>query len=196
MKRIVMHWSAGGHNATNSDKRHYHEIVEGDGDRVRGDLLPEANLSTADGIYTPHTRRFNTGAIGLAMACMSGARERPFAKGRYPMTTVQLETFVDMVAEYADTYSIDVTRENVLTHAEVQITHGVAQNGKWDITWLPHMAKPGNPIEVGDHLRELIRARLDSTFNVETEVLASLEPQNELAIAIAKLVDDYMREHA
>jgi len=159
LTRIVMHWSAGGHKASDLDKKHYHEIVEGDGDRVKGDKLPEANNSTSDGHYAAHTRALNTGSIGLAVAAMSGAQEHPFKKGRFAITEKQLDVFVEMVAEYADTYEIDVRRDTVLTHAEVQPTLDVRQNGKWDITWLPDMAKPGDAIEVGDRLREMIKAK-------------------------------------
>jgi len=48
----------------------------------------------------------------------------------------------------------------VLTHAEVQPTLGVRQRGKWDITWLPGMEAPGDPIDVGDVLRAKISAAL------------------------------------
>ncbi|MEM6888520.1 MAG: peptidoglycan-binding protein [Pseudomonadota bacterium] len=157
LTRIIMHWSAGGHKASDLDRKHYHEIVEGDGDRIEGDKLPEANSSTKDGHYAAHTRRLNTGSIGLAVAAMSGAKERPFRKGKFAITEKQLDVFCEMVAEYADTYGIEVRRDTVLTHAEVQTTLSVAQNGKWDISWLPDMAKPGNPIEVGDRLRDMVR---------------------------------------
>lgn len=156
LKRIILHWSAGGNTANSSDRRHYHEIVEGDGTRVVGDKLPEANETTADGHYAAHVRKFNTGSIGLAMAAMAGAREKPFQKGDHPIRKAQLEAFVQMVAEYVDTYEIPITRETVLTHAEVQITHGIAQLGKWDITWLPGMTKPGHPLAVGDRLRQMV----------------------------------------
>lgn len=158
--RIIMHWSAGGHSANSNDRKHYHEIVEGDGTRVEGDLLPEANNSTGDGNYAAHTRMFNTGSIGLSMAAMEGALENPFDAGSAPITPEQLEAFVAMVAEYADTYKIPVTRRTILSHAEVQITHGIMQLGKWDITWLPGMKRPRDPIEVGDRLREMIAAKL------------------------------------
>ncbi|TDT74040.1 N-acetylmuramoyl-L-alanine amidase [Litoreibacter halocynthiae] len=192
LKKIVMHWSAGGHNANSSDKRHYHEIVEGDGDRVGGDHLPEANNSTSDGHYAAHTRAFNTGAIGLSMAAMSGAKERPFSKGKYPITPVQLDVFVEMVAEYADTYNIDITRENVLSHAEVQITHGVKQNGKWDITWLPGMAKPGHPIEVGDHLREMIRAKQVEIFHEDAPIMAGLN-MDKFSEKLASHIGEFLK---
>ena len=156
LKRIVMHWSAGTHDVNATDRQHYHEIVDGSGLRVAGDLLPEANNSTLDGVYAAHTRKFNTGAIGLSMAAMEGAKEKPFNPGNFPIKKKQLEVFLSMVAEYCDTYDITISRENVLSHAEVQITHKVMQNGKWDITWLPGMDKPEDPIAVGDLLRDRI----------------------------------------
>jgi hypothetical protein len=159
LKRIVMHWTAGGHKASDLDRAHYHEIVEGDGERVKGDMLPEANNNTSDGHYAAHTRRLNTGSVGLSMAAMAGAQERPFKKGRFPITEKQLDVFCEMVAEYADTYGIEVRRDTVLTHAEVEPTLGVKQRGKWDIAWLPGMSKPGDPIEVGDKIRDMVRAK-------------------------------------
>lgn len=156
-ERIVMHWTAGGHKANSTDKRHYHEIVQGDGTRVRGKYLPEANNDTSDGRYAAHTRRFNTNAIGLSMASMAGAKESPFDAGKYPITEKQLAAFVRVVAEYADTYNIKISKRNVLTHLEVPITWGVKQPGKWDISWLPGMKKPKNPIKVGNVLRQMIK---------------------------------------
>lgn len=160
MDRIIMHWTAGGHRATGLDRKHYHEIVEGDGTRVLGDLLPEANLNTSDGRYAAHTRACNTGSIGLSMAAMAGAQESPFRAGGYPINTKQLDAFCEMVAEYADTYGIPITRHTVLTHAEVQPTLGIWQRGKWDITWLPGLSRPIDAIEAGDRLREMIREKM------------------------------------
>ena len=160
MKRIICHWSAGAHKASDVDRRHYHVIVEGDGNVVMGDLNPEANESTADGHYAAHTRGANTGAIGVAVAAMAGARERPFDAGRFPITTGQYLALIETVADLCDTYKIPVTRQTVLTHAEVQPTLGIWQRGKWDITWLPGMAAPGNPLEVGDGIRKDVSQRL------------------------------------
>lgn len=164
LERIIMHWTAGGHTANSTDKRHYHEIVQGDGSRVRGDHLPEANISTADGHYAAHVRKFNTGSIGLSMAAMAGAKHSPFDAGDHPITKKQLAAFVKVVAEYADTYDIPITRQTVLSHSEVPLIHNKPQPGKWDINWIPGMKRPGNPIEVGDKLREMIRAAQDDIF--------------------------------
>jgi hypothetical protein len=92
------------------------------------------------------------------MAGMFGARERPFDPGKYPITPKQLRAFAQTVAEFSLTYDIPVTRKTVLTHAEVQGTLGVWQRGKWDVTWLPGMSEPSDPLDVGDGLRQLITA--------------------------------------
>ncbi len=161
LERIVMHWTASGYRVSALDREHYHEIVEGDGTRVRGDKPPEANISTADGDYAAHTLGFNRGSIGLAMSGMKGARQHPFSAGEFPITMVQLQAFSALVADYAKRYDIPITRSTVLTNAEVDSMRGVRSLMKWDITWLPGMDRPGNPIEVGDRLREMIRAAAD-----------------------------------
>ena len=185
LKRIIMHWSAGGNSANSSDREHYHEIVEGDGDRVRGDKLPEANLSTSDGHYAAHVRKFNTGSIGLSMAGMHGSSPAPFKKGNSPLKKKQVEVFVQMVAEYADTYDIEITRETVLTHSEVPITHGIVQPGKWDITWLPGMKKPDHPIKVGDRLREMITAAQEKMNGDDSDASFSAEDSSDSKLADA-----------
>lgn len=154
-----MHWTAGSGRVSPTDKEHYHAIVDQSGRVILGELPVEANLSTrdADG-YAAHTLRLNTGSIGLAMAGMAGAEENPFTPGLHPITAHQLRVFVRTVADYAHEYDIRVTRETILTHAEVEPTLGVKQRGKWDITWLPGMDAPDYPIYVGDRLREMIKS--------------------------------------
>lgn len=165
MKRILMHWTGGAHKAGTTDKRHYHFIVEGDGTIVAGDQPVSANLRIAnpnDGsTYAAHTAGANTGSIGVAMAAMRGAKERPFDHGPSPITDVQLKSFVRLVARLSVEYGIPVTPETVLTHAEVQPTLGIKQRNKWDITWLPGKSGPNDARVVGTHLRALIRDELD-----------------------------------
>lgn len=161
MKRIILHWTGGTYNASTVDKRHYHTITQGDGVTVEGDLLPEANKSPLGPIYAAHTRGANSDAIGMAVAGMHGAREAPFSAGVYPIKQEQLEAFAQAVADMAQTYGIPITRRTVLTHAEVQVTLGIAQRGKWDITWLPGWSRPRDPVEAGDALRAMIRAHIE-----------------------------------
>lgn len=40
MSRIIAHWSAGAYRGSELDKEHYHLIVGGSGDVVRGTRLP------------------------------------------------------------------------------------------------------------------------------------------------------------
>lgn len=176
MERIILHWTAGTHSASAEARNRYHEIVEGDGRRVMGDYAPEANLDCTDGQYARHTRGLNTGSIGLSMAAMAGARERPFDAGKYPIMPVQLTAFCDMVAEYALTYDIPVTPRTVLTHAEVQPTLGVWQRQKWDITWLPGLRRPIDPIEAGDRLRALVAQEIERMRQPQPRPRAQVVP--------------------
>ena len=162
MKRIHMHWTGGNTTPNDHDMKCYHFVVDGAGAVKDGHLRPEANLSTSDGAYVAHTKGANTGAIGIAMAGMFNAVERPFNKGDYPINLEQLKGFVSLAADLCMTYDIKVTRKTVLTHAEVQKELGVQQNAKWDITWLPMMEEPSDPTMVGDSLRLMIQDRIDA----------------------------------
>ena len=153
LKLLVWHWTVGTHTANDTDKEHYHFIVNGDGKVIAGDMKPEDNISIADDRYAAHTKGANTGAIGVAFAGMLGAQERPFDSGDYPLLDEQIEAGMRLSAQLCKLYGIPVGRRTTLTHAEVQPTLGVQQNGKWDITWLPGMQAPKPPIEVGDILR-------------------------------------------
>ncbi len=83
MTRIIAHWSAGAYRASELDKEHYHLIVEGSGNVVRGDHTISDNVSTADDDYAAHTRGCNTWSIGGSLACMAGAIESPFLEKQH-----------------------------------------------------------------------------------------------------------------
>lgn len=159
MQRIILHWSAGGHAVSALDRQHYHYIIDGDGQIVAGHHAPEANAGPLRaGRYAAHTLNTNTGSIGVALAAMAGAVERPFDPGRAPITDAQVAALATLCAQLCAQYRIPVTRRTVLSHAEVQTTLGIVQRGKWDVTWLPGMDAPGAPVAVGDLLRERIRS--------------------------------------
>lgn len=159
MKRIVVHWTAGGYKASSLDRQHYHIMVEGDGSLVRGDHSIADNTSTADGRYAAHTRGLNTQSIGISACCMAGARERPFYAGTAPMTQVQWLTMAKVAAELCKRYNIPVTEKTVLQHGEVQVNLGVAQAGKWDCNRLA-FAPSMTPAEVHDNFRALVRVAM------------------------------------
>lgn len=157
MKRVILHWTAGSNKASTVDLEHYHFVVNGDGTVVKGDHKVEDNLSTADGVYAAHTKGANTGAIGVAMAGMLGA-EGPGKLGKYPLTKKQWDACMALVKKLTAQYKIPITPSTVLSHAEVQSTLGIKQNGKIDISF----GVPGKPElktakACGDYMRSLLK---------------------------------------
>lgn len=153
-----MHWTAGGPSASALDKQHYHFLYQQDLSIIKGNLPPEENIRTNDGVYGAHTRMLNTGSIGVAFCGMMGARDLPLTFGPHPLTWDQIKVGCAHIAQLADRYKIPVTRQCVLTHAEVQPTLGVRQNGKWDIRVLPGDKLLRNAVTVGDELRDKIKS--------------------------------------
>lgn len=163
MERIIWHWTAGGHWANAVDRRHYHFVIQVDGSVVEGDKEVADNLDVHDGDYAAHTRRLNTGSIGIALAGMHGARDYPFRAGDAPITERQIDALAELTADLCRKHSIPVSRTTVLSHAEVPSALGVAQPGKWDISWLPGMAGVGDPVVIGDTLRNRVLAKMTAT---------------------------------
>jgi len=160
MKRIICHWTAGAHRASQLDKAHYHILIEKDGKLVRGTHSIEDNVSTGDGVYAAHTLGANTGSIGVAVCAMAGAVESPFSPGTSPMLELQFHTLARVVAELCRFYQIQVTPRTVLGHGEVQANLGITQKGKWDplvLPWDPSMGRT----QVGNFLRSLVQNVLD-----------------------------------
>jgi len=160
LRRVHMHWSAGAEGVNKIEKTAYNSIVAHDGTRVNGVFAPEAQATYKVGKAASHTFNFNTGAIGHCIDAMAGAQEIPFRRGSAPITPRQLDEFCRWAAEYSVKYWIPVNRYGMPTHAEIQPVFGVRQKFKWDITWIPGMDKPGDPIAVGDRVREMIAEHL------------------------------------
>jgi len=161
MNRIIVHWTAGNHTASATDREHYHLLIEHDGTLIRGDHEIDDNqapIDTRD--YAAHTRNANTGAIGVALCGMVGAVERPFVAGSFPITVKQWQVASRVIAQLCRRYRIDPNRQSVLSHAEVQPTLGIKQAGKWDIARLPWRSDVSDPIVIGDELRALVREEL------------------------------------
>ncbi|MEL6809016.1 MAG: peptidoglycan-binding domain-containing protein [Pseudomonadota bacterium] len=157
---IVGHWTAGAYGRNAVEERSYNLLIDQHGVEHPGQFEPETQANYAVGRAASHTRHANTGRIGVAMDAMAGANERPFRRGSAPLTWPQVQGYVSCVATLCERFWIPVTRWSVLTHAEVQPTLGIAQRFKWDVTWLPDMSAPGDPIDVGDRLRDMIRAAM------------------------------------
>lgn len=161
MSRVILHWTAGSHKATDFDREHYHVLIEGDSKVVRG--FPSIALNSepkAKKGYAAHTLNCNTGSIGVSLCCMAGAIERPLNVGKYPLTRSQWEAASSVVAELCKRYGIAVSSRTVLSHAEVQVNLGITQRGKWDIAILPFDQSYNTAKKVGDRFRAEVAARL------------------------------------
>lgn len=187
MERVICHWSAGAYNASWLDRKHYHLVIEGDGNLVRGDRSIADNTRPIRGAYAAHTRRCNTGSIGVALACMAGAVERPFSAGRYPMTTAQWETLAHVVADCCRAYSLKVTPKTVLSHAEVQDNLGIAQRGKWDFARAVDDWEAEGARNVGDRLRAAVKRALSAEPEAEPNAATPVDMEMSGVVTAASL---------
>ena len=177
MRRIIVHWTAGGYQANDVDRAAYHLLVEESGRLVRGTHAISDNVSTADGDYAAHTLGCNTRSIGVSMCCMAGCCQTPFKSGRYPLTERQWTAMLHVVAQLCRRYGIDVTPTTVLGHGEVQQHLGIRQRSKWDPMVLPF--RPGlAPAEVGALMRECVRDLLEPPPRVTVVMSGATVPED------------------
>jgi|GEM_PF-590030 len=160
MERIICHWTAGAHKASEFDRGHYHILIEDDGKLVRGIPSIKLNEAPAKKGYAAHTLGANSGSIGVSLCCMGGANEAPFDPGKYPMTREHWDALTSVVADLCRRYSIPVTDTTVLSHAEVQNNLGIQQRGKWDFTRLAFDPSVKGAKACGDKLRAEAKAKL------------------------------------
>ena len=161
MQRIIAHWSEGRAKANDTDKLHYHLLVEGGKTPrlIRGDHSIADNASTGDGVYAAHTRGCNTGSIGIALCGMMDCQESPFEAGPEPITEAQWNLMVQAIAVLCQRYRIPVTPKTVLCHGEVQRNLGIRQRGKWD-----PMRWPWKPEVPGHRIGDLLRAAVSDAL--------------------------------
>lgn len=161
MQRVILHWTAGNHKASTDDRKHYHILIEGNAELVRG--IPSIALNSLPKVkkgYAAHTKNSNTGSIGVSLCGMVGAKERPFVPGIAPLTPAQWNMASTVVAELCRKYSIAITPKTVLSHAEVQTNLGIKQLGKWDIAILPFDRAFDTARECGDRFRREVQAKM------------------------------------
>lgn len=160
MQRVIVHWTAGTHTASETDRGHYHVLIEGTGKPIQGKPSIKLNEAPVKVGYAAHTLNCNSGSIGVSMCCMGGAVESPFSAGKYPMTRGQWDAMTSAVADLCRRYGIPVTDETVLSHAEVQNNLGIQQRGKWDFTRLAFDPSVVGAKACGDRMRAEVRAKL------------------------------------
>jgi hypothetical protein len=161
MKRVILHWTAGAYIANGLDRKHYHILVEGDGQLCRG--IPTIDLNDARGLkpgYAAHTARCNSGAVGVSICAMMQAKEVPFDAGPCPLLESQWRKAVQVVADVCRRYGIPVDPRTVLSHAEVEGTLGIKQRGKWDVARLAFDLDIIGARAIGDRFRAEVKALL------------------------------------
>lgn len=137
MKKIIIHWTAGGYYPTEYEKQYYHFLIDKDGKTYKGKYSPEANLNCSKGNYAMHTGGGNTGAIGVSLCAMAGFKNKQNT-GKYPITPQQFEAAMKLCAQLCIKYKINITPDTVLTHYEFGIKHpSTTSAGKIDIIYLP-----------------------------------------------------------
>lgn len=161
MKRIIIHWTAGGYQPNNTDYEHYHYMVNSDGLVFEGKYLPEDNENCQDGKYAQHTGGGNTGSIGIAMCGMYIPKNTPIQMTEYPLTKIQCERCFKLIAEISKKYNIPITPNSVMTHYEFGIKHPeTSSSGKIDINYLPPYSYL-RANEIGDFIRCKARWYID-----------------------------------
>lgn len=153
LSRIHWHWTGGGHTPNAQDLASYHRLVTGEGEVIEAHDLTRV-LS--------HTLNGNTSAISISACAMLDAVERPFSTGSAPLNMAHVDGIARLTAQFCFVYDIPVSQWSTLSHSEVEPSLGIKQRQKWDINWIPGMEAPADPIRVGNRIRDLVRARLES----------------------------------
>lgn len=161
LHRVHWHWTAGARGIIALERRAYNALVDQEANVHDGLFRPEAQARYQVGKAASHTLNANTGAIGISIDAMAGAKERPLDWGSNPMTREQLDAMLAQTAIWCVAYDIPNSRYSTLSHAEVEPTLGIKQRWKWDINVLPGMSAVGDPVEVGDRLRLMLAEHLE-----------------------------------
>lgn len=159
LRRIVIHWTAGPYLPNETDKLHYHYMVDGTAKVHQGKFKPEANIPPKGGLrggsYAAHTGGGNSYSIGVAICGMAGYSSQS-TLGPYPLKKKQCEHVWSLCAELCKKYNIDVTPETVLTHYEFgKQNPNTSSRGKIDISFLPFLPDLKD-YEVGDYIRQKV----------------------------------------
>ena len=128
-KNIVLHWTAGNYRPCSEDLKHYHYLVDVDGNIISGKYEPKDNLNCTDGKYAAHTGGSNTGRIGIAVCCRKDEKTLPTRK--------QIEAMCNFAAKLCSIYGLNPN--DCITHAEFGKNHPTTSSyGKIDINSIPY----------------------------------------------------------
>ena len=156
MKRIIIHWTAGGSVPTSYEKECYHFLVDALGKVYLGKFKPEANLDCKKGMYAMHTGGGNKGSIGVSMCGMADFKNKN-QQGKFPITKIQFESAMKLCAQLTKQYNIKITPETLMTHYEFGQAHpNTTSYGKIDIVFIPPYPWISRD-DVGSFIRSKIR---------------------------------------
>lgn len=156
MKRIIIHWTAGGYFPTEYEKEHYHFLVDRDGNIHNGKFKPEDNEICKAGKYAAHTGGGNTGSIGVAICSMAGFKNQNLV-GNYPILKKQFESTMEFCACLIKKYGLEITPQTVMTHYEFGMKNPKTTSaGKIDIIYLPPYSWVAKN-EIGSFIRSKIK---------------------------------------
>lgn len=137
MRRIIIHWTAGGYFPNNYELEHYHYLIDKNGKVHNGKFSPEANEVCKIDKYAAHTGGGNTGSIGVSLCCMAGFKNKNNV-GNYPITQKQFEAAMELCAKLAIKYKIEINPANIMTHYEFGVKNPATTSaGKIDIIFIP-----------------------------------------------------------
>lgn len=156
MKRIIIHWTAGGAVPNVHEKNCYHYLVDNSGKIHNGTFNVQANEHCIKGHYAAHTGGGNTGSIGVALCGMYGFKDKNNI-GICPITKIQFEVSMQLCAKLCREFNLPITKNTLMTHYEFGLNHpSTSSAGKIDIIYLP----PYSWVEkdsVGDFIRTKVR---------------------------------------
>jgi hypothetical protein len=176
MRRIIVHWTAGGPNPSALDIRSYHLLINSAGAVSRGFHPISANATDrplTPGVYAAHVASLNGGSIGVSMCGMGGAASSS-QLGPHPLMQAQWDVAVRVCAQLCQVYRIVPGRKTVLGHSEVGPELGVPQAGKWD----PWVCTPGirqtADVRTGDWAEWAVGSRtIGDRFRAEVAAVAA-----------------------
>lgn len=165
MKKIVIHWTAGGYFPSEHEKECYHFLVDKNGKIYNGRFAPENNEVCKIGRYAAHTGGGNTGAIGVAICGMAGFKNKNNI-GAFPIKKVQFEACMKLCADLAKRYNISISPQTVFTHYEFgKKNPNTTSFGKIDINFIPPYPFVMQE-DVGSFIRSKIKWYIANTVKV------------------------------
>lgn len=163
--RIHWHWTVSGYLVTPRITSHYNGVFDYEGNEYDGGAPPEQQAYYSSRFGVSHSLSSNTGAVGLAVACLSGVKANwgsmAVDQGQYPITWKGIDAMLEKTMELCKEFDIYPSPWTTLNHAEIQPNLGIRQKGKWDIQILPDQPKKILSAKVAG---DMMRARMLEKF--------------------------------